>query len=75
MLFGLLITLLVPPGVTLVFVADDTVERRSWRKIAAQCGSRDAVRSTEPHIIRCVGLTWVSMLRLVPMLWSPRGWA
>ena len=45
-LLGVLITLLVPPGATIVLGADDTVERRSGRKIAAKGCYRDAVRSS-----------------------------
>src|SRR5918998_1907108 len=74
-LLGVLITLLVPPGATIVLGADDTVERRSGRKINAKGCYRDAVRSTKKHVIRCVGLTWVSMMLLVPVPWSRRGWA
>src|SRR5919198_5722586 len=74
-LLGVLITLLVPPGATSVFGADDTVERRSGRKITAQGCYRDAVRSTKEHILRCFGLKWVSMMRLVPVPWSRRVWA
>jgi DDE superfamily endonuclease len=74
-LLGLLITLLVPTGATIVFGADDTVERRSGRKIAAKGCYRDAVRSTKKHVIRCFGLKWVSMMLLVPVPWSQRGWA
>src|SRR6266702_8848357 len=58
-LLGVLITLLVPPGAAIVFGADDTVERRSGRKITAKGCYRDAVRSTNKHIIRCFGLKWV----------------
>src|ERR687896_384073 len=58
-LLGVLITLLVPPGATIVFGADDTVERRSGRKITAKGCYRDAVRSTKKHVIRCFGLKWV----------------
>ena len=36
MLLGLLLTVLVPPGATIVLGADDTVERRSGRKIRAK---------------------------------------
>ena len=43
MLLGVLITLLVPPGATIVLGADDTVERRSGRKIAAKGCDRDKV--------------------------------
>jgi hypothetical protein len=73
MLLGLLVTLLVPPGATIVLGADDTVERRGGRKINAKGCYRDAVRSTKKHVIRCFGLKWVSMMRLVPVPWSQRG--
>jgi hypothetical protein len=43
-LLGLLITALVPAGATIVLGADDTVERRSGRKIRAKGCYRDAVR-------------------------------
>jgi hypothetical protein len=48
----------VPPGATIVLGADDTVERRSGRKIAAKGCYRDAVRSSQAHVIRCFGLKW-----------------
>ena len=75
LLLGLLITLLVPPGATIVLGADDTVERRSGRKIRAKGCYRDAVRSRKKHVIRCFGLKWVSMMLLVPVPWSRRVWA
>jgi DDE superfamily endonuclease len=56
MLWGVLITFLVLPEATLGLGADDTVERRSGRKIRAKGCDRDAVRSTKKHVIRCVGL-------------------
>jgi hypothetical protein len=71
----LLVTLLVPPGATIVLGADDTVERRTGRKIKAKGCYRDAVRSTKKHVIRCFGLKWVSMMLLVPVPWSQRVWA
>jgi DDE superfamily endonuclease len=75
MLLGVLITFLVPPGATVVLGADDTVERRSGRKIAAKGCYRDAVRSSKSHVIRCFGLKWVSMMLLIPVPWSRRVWA
>jgi hypothetical protein len=75
MLLELLITLLVPAGATIVLGADDTVERRSGRKITARGCYRDAVRSTKKHVIRCFGLKWVSMMLLVPVPWARRVWA
>ena len=74
-LLGLLIVRLVPSGATLVFGADDTVERRAGRKITAKGCYRDAVRSSKHHVIRCFGLKWVSMMLLVPVPWSRRVWA
>jgi DDE superfamily endonuclease len=74
-LLGWLIPCFVPPGATIVFGADDTVERRSGRKITAKGCYRDAVRSTKKHVIRCFGLKWVSMMLLVPVPWARRVWA
>jgi DDE superfamily endonuclease len=74
-LLGLLITFLVPVGATLVFGADDTVERRSGRQIRAKGCYRDAVRSSQKHVIHCFGLKWVSIMLLVPVPWSRRVWA
>jgi hypothetical protein len=74
-LLGLLITLLVSPGATIVLGADDTVERRAGRQIRAKGCYRDAVRSSKKHVIRCFGLKWVSMMLLVPVPWSRRVWA
>ena len=74
-LLGVLIMLLVPPGAAIVLGADDTVERRSGRKITAKGCYRDAVRSSKSHVIRCFGLKWVSMRLLVPVPWSRRVWA
>jgi hypothetical protein len=74
-LLGWLITCLVPPGALIILGADNTVERRSGRKIAAKGCYRDAVRSTKTHVIRCFGLQWVSMMLLVPVPWARRVWA
>jgi hypothetical protein len=75
MLLGLLLTVWVPPGATIVLGADDTVERRNGRRIKAKGCDREAVRSTKKHVIRCCGLKWVSMRLLVPVPWSRRVWA
>src|SRR5918992_1985520 len=74
-LLGLLITSFLPPDAPVVLGADDTVERRSGRKIRAKGCYRDAVRSTKKHVIRCFGLKWVSMMLLVPVPWAQRVWA
>jgi hypothetical protein len=75
MLLSLLVTLLVPPEATIVLGADDTVERRSGRKITAKGCDRDAVRSSKARVIRCFGLQWVSMMLLGAVPWSRRVWA
>ena len=51
-LLGLLVRVLVPPGATLVFGADDTLERRSGRQIKAKGCYRDAVRSSRKHVVK-----------------------
>jgi DDE superfamily endonuclease len=75
LLLGLLLTVRVPAGATIVLGADDTLERRSGRKIRAKGCYRDAVHSSKTHVIRCFGLKWVSMMLLVPGPWSRRVWA
>jgi hypothetical protein len=75
MLLSLLVTRVVPPEATIVLGADDTVERRSGRKINAKGCYRAAVRSSKSQVIRGFGLTWVSMKLLVAVPWSQRGWA
>jgi hypothetical protein len=73
-LLGMLILLLVPPGAAIVLGADDTVERRSGRKIKAKGCYRDAVRSSKKHVVRCFGLKWVALMLLVPVPWARRVW-
>lgn len=74
-LLGLIVLVLIPAGATIVLGADDTVERRSGRKIKAKGCYRDAVRSSKKHIVRCFGLKWVSMMVLVAVPWARRVWA
>jgi hypothetical protein len=72
-LLGLLLTVLVPPGATIVLGADDTVERRNGRKITAKGCYRDAVRSTKKHVIRCFGLEMGEHDALGPGALEPSG--
>jgi DDE superfamily endonuclease len=74
-LLGVLVLVFVPPGVTIVLGADDTIERRSGRQIKAKGCYRDAVRSSKKHLVRCFGLKWVAMMLLVPVPWATRVWA
>ena len=73
-LLGLLVALL-PPGWPILVGIDETIERRQGRKIKAKGVYRDAVRSTEKPVVKCLGLKWVSMMLIVPLPWSSRPWA
>ena len=73
-LLGLLI-ILIPSHWPLMIGVDETVERRSGRKIKAKGCYRDAVRSTEKAVVKCYGLKWISMMLLIPLPWSRRVWA
>ena len=75
LLLGLLVAILVPAGSPLILGADDTVERRRGKKIPQVGCYRDAVRSSQKHVIHCFGLKWVSMMLLTPVPWSGRIWA
>lgn len=74
-LLGVLVRAFVPPGAVMVLGADDTVERRSGRKIKAKGCYRDAVRSSKKYVVKCFGLKWVTMMLLVPVPWAGRVWA
>jgi DDE superfamily endonuclease len=69
-LLGLIVQLLIPKDWPIVLGADDTIERRSGRKIKARGCYRDAVRSSRKMVIKCFGLKWVSMMVLVRPPWS-----
>ncbi len=73
-LLGLLVAL-TPAGLHLIIVVDETIERRSGKKIKAKGCYRDAVRSSSKHVIRCFGLKWISMMLIVPLPWTGRPWA
>ena len=66
-LFGLLVALLLSADAPLLVVIDDTLERRRGAQIKAKGVFRDAVRSSEKHLVTCFGLRWVCMTRLVPL--------
>ena len=74
MLLGLLIAIL-PQDWPLEIVADETIERRDGRRIKVRGRYRDAVRSTKGTVVKCYGLKWISLMRLVPLPWSTRPWA
>jgi hypothetical protein len=74
-LLGLLVTAFSPADAPLVLGADDTLERRRGAKIKAKGSFRDTARSSSQQAISSEGLRWMSMMLLVPVRWSKRGWA
>lgn len=60
---------------SLVFVIDETIERRWGQKIKPRGIYRDAVRSSKSHFVKCSGLRWICLMLLVPIKWAGRTWA
>lgn len=73
-LLGLLIQLL-PASWPILIAVDETLERRKGKKIKAKGVYRDAVRSSQTHVVTSFGLKWESMMILVPLPWCKRPWA
>jgi hypothetical protein len=59
----------------LVFGLDETIERRWGPQIAARGIYRDAVRSSQSHLVKASGLRWVSLMWLAAIPWAQRIWA
>lgn len=76
-LLGLLVRAFVAPGKALVFVMDDTIERRWGRMISKRGIYRDPVRSSKSHFVKCSGLRWLSLMLLTGLPWLEAGvhWA
>ena len=73
-LLSLLLTAFVPSG-PLVLGLDDTIERRTGKKISARGIYRDPVRSSHGHFVKASGLRWLSLMLLTPIPWANRTWA
>ena len=73
-LLGLLIKLL-PDSWPILVAVDETLERRKGRKIKAKGLYRDAVRSSQSHVVTSFGLKWEAMMLIVPLPWCKRPWA
>ena len=74
-LLGLIILIFLPPGVPLILVIDETLERRRGKKIKYKGWFRDPILSTKEHVVKALGLRWISLAVLVPVPWSQRTWA
>ena len=73
-LLGLLVGLL-PNNVPILIAMDETLERRSGKKITAKGCYRDACRSSHSLVIKCFGLKWLCAALIVKLPWSNRCWA
>ena len=62
-------------GEPMVFGIDETIERRRGRRISALGVYRDAVRSSESHVVKTTGLRWISLMWLANIPWAHRTWA
>jgi hypothetical protein len=74
-LLGLLVGAFVGLGMPVVLGADETLERRTGKRIEDKGLFRDAVRSSKKRVVTSVGLRWVSMMVLVEVPFSGRVWA
>lgn len=74
-LLSLIILFFVPPGVPLLLVIDETLERRRGKRIKYKGWFRDPIRSTTAHVVTTLGLRWVCLAVLVPVPWSKRTWS
>jgi DDE superfamily endonuclease len=72
-LFLCLVCAFVPDGPVIIGV-DDTLERRTGRKIAARGIYRDPVRSSRGHFVKASGLRWQVFMLLTTLPWTARVW-
>ena len=74
-LLTLLIQHLAQGDGPLVFGIDETIERRRGSRIKAKGIYRDAVRSSDSHLVKASGLRWISLMWLTTIPWAHRTWA
>ncbi len=74
-LLTLLIQHLAQGDGPLVFGIDETIERRRGSRIKAKGIYRDAVRSSDSHLVKASGLRWISLMWLADIPWAHRTWA
>jgi len=75
LLLALIILFFLPPGMPLLLVIDETLERRRGPQIKYKGWFRDPIRSTMNHVSKSLGIRWICLAILVPVPWSPRLWA
>lgn len=70
-----LVEAFVPAGAPLVFLGDETLERRRGKQIRYKGWFRDPVRSTGQKTVLALGIRWFCLCLLVSVPWSQRPWA
>ncbi len=68
-----LIGTFIPSG-PIVMGIDDTIERRTGRRIAAKGIYRDPIRSSDSHFVKVSGWRWLSLMLLVDIPWAQSVW-
>lgn len=74
-LLGLIIALCLSDDDPLLLVIDETLERRSGRRIGYKDWFYDAARSTAAKVSVSLGIRWLVLAIVVPVPWSQRLWA
>ena len=74
-LLKLLIHHFMSDAPTLIFVIDETIERRWGQQIKPRGIYRDSVRSSKSHMVKCSGLRWICLMLVAPIKWAGRTWA
>jgi len=74
-LLGLLVDTFVPEGFALVLLVDESLQRRTGKKIGYKGWFRDAVRSVGNKVAISLGIRWCCVCLLVQVPWSSRPWA
>lgn len=73
-LLRLLIQTFAPTG-DILMGGDETIERRTGKRIRAKGIYRDPVRSSHSHFVKASGLRWVSVMLLACVPFAQRVWA
>ena len=64
-----------PPGGSLTFVIDETLERRWGRRISKRGHHRDPLASSRKRSVSTSGLRWIVLTLVVTPPWTTRCWA
>lgn len=74
-LLRLLVRSFVAVGSPLVFVLDETLERRWGRRISLRGHSRDPLASSKQRSVATSGVRWIVLTLVIRPPWTHRSWA